>query len=70
MEDDKLEVSHQVLKNEIGHLQKDVDELKETQKKILAELNRYKGVMGGIMLAGSAITALVTLAIGYFKAKA
>lgn len=68
MKDDKI--SHELLQNELQHLQRDVDELKETQKQMLSELNRYKGIMGGIMLAASALTALFTLAMGYFRAKA
>lgn len=68
MEHDK--VSHEVIQNELMHLQRDVEELKENQKKMMSELSKYKGMVGGVMLAISAITALISLGLQYFKAKA
>ena len=61
--------SHRVLENEIKHLQADVSELKVKQDDLIRELSRYKGFFGGVMLAVSAVTALISLGIGYLKTK-
>jgi hypothetical protein len=55
-----------VLRNENAHINKDIEELKETQKTILAELNRYKGAFGMVFLLFSAIGTAITI---YFKFK-
>jgi len=68
MEQEKI--SHEVIQNELNHLQKDVEELKENQRKMMSELSRYKGMVGGVMLAISAITALISIGLQYFKTKA
>lgn len=52
---------------ELGHIQKDVDELKKNQKEMIKELAKYKGVVGGVMLAISALTACGTLIYKYFQ---
>jgi len=61
MEDETVSI----LKNELEHIQKDVKELKDTQKDILKELSRYKGIVGGAMFTFSALVASATLIYRY-----
>lgn len=57
----------EVIRVELGHLKVDVEELKVNQRRMILELSKYKGVMGGIMLAMSAMTACATLVYKYIQ---
>jgi len=50
-------------------LEEDVKDLTATVKAQTASMDRYKGVIGGIMLTGSLLVAAVTLFFNYIKVK-
>ena len=54
MSDDRLE-----------RLEKEVDDIQQTQIQILKELERYKGFWGGIIIVGTAVAACVSLWFGF-----
>lgn len=73
---DNNKVSHEVLENEIKHLQINmeklnttVEDLQRSQGLILAELTKYKGIIGGITLAASAVTTAIVLFFQYLKVR-
>ena len=53
----------------LASIEEDVKELTETVKHQTAALERYKGIIGGVMLVFSLGAAAFTLFINYIKAK-
>lgn len=60
-------MNQEVLKNEMDHLNQKVDKLEQNQEKMISEMQRYRGMWGGIMLVVTAIIAALTIYLEYFK---
>ena len=50
-------------------LRDDVEQLEAQVRMLTTSLNKYQGAAGGILLAGSLVTAALTLLFNYLKAK-